>query len=66
MGFGSFFNFNGLSGNAGVIAFLPFSALFNATVALYTIPVALLVSIAILSAFKFNKESSKVPLKSEV
>jgi riboflavin transporter FmnP len=65
VGFGSFFNFNGLSGNAGVIAFLPFSALFNATIALYTIPIALLVSIAILSAFKFNREPSKVPLKSE-
>jgi len=54
IGFGSFFSFAGLSGNAGVIAFLPFSVLFNATIALYTIPVALAVSIAILSRFKFQ------------
>jgi riboflavin transporter FmnP len=54
VGFGSFFSFAGLSGNAGVLAFLPFSALFNATIALYTIPVALAVSIAILSRFKFQ------------
>ena len=54
VGFGSFFSFGGLSGNAGVLAFLPFSALFNATIALYTIPVALVVSIAVLSRFKFQ------------
>lgn len=54
VGFGSFFSFGGLSGNAGVLAFLPFSALFNATTALYTIPIALAVSIAILSRFKFQ------------
>jgi riboflavin transporter FmnP len=52
IGFGSFFPFGGLTGHEAVIAFLPFSALFNATQALYTIPVALVVSIAVLSAFK--------------
>jgi riboflavin transporter FmnP len=52
IGFGSFFPFGGLTGHAAVIAFLPFSALFNATQALYTIPIALVASIAVLSAFK--------------
>jgi len=36
------------------IAFLPFSALFNATQALLTIPVSLITSIAIISAFKIQ------------
>ena len=50
IGFGSFFSFAGLGGQAGVLAFLPFSVLFNATIALYTIPIALIVSIAIYRA----------------
>jgi riboflavin transporter FmnP len=54
IGFGSFFEFGGLAGHAGVIAFLPFSAIFNAIQALYTIPVAIIVSIAVLSALKKN------------
>jgi hypothetical protein len=49
VGYGSFFEFGGLGGQAGVIAFLPFSALFNGTIALYTIPLALIISIAIIS-----------------
>jgi hypothetical protein len=52
IGFGSFFPFGGQTGHAAVIGFLPFSALFNATQALYTIPIALVISIAVLSAFK--------------
>jgi riboflavin transporter FmnP len=36
------------------LAFLPLSALFNATVALYTIPIALAVTIAIASKFKLQ------------
>jgi riboflavin transporter FmnP len=54
IGFGSFFQFGQLTGNAAVIAYLPFSALFNATQALYTIPVALVVTIAIISRFKMK------------
>jgi riboflavin transporter FmnP len=52
IGFGSFFSFSGLGGQEGVLAFLPFSILFNATIALYTIPVGLIVAIAINSNFK--------------
>ncbi len=52
IGFGSFFSFGGLGGQAGVIAFLPFSVLFNATIALYTIPIGVIVAIAINSNFK--------------
>jgi len=37
----------------GALVFLPLSALFNATVALYTIPIAIIVTIAIVSRFKF-------------
>ena len=55
VGFGSFFSFAGLSGQAGVLAFLPFSALFNATIALYTIPIGLIVAIAINSSFRLTK-----------
>jgi riboflavin transporter FmnP len=47
IGFGSFFSFAGRSGQAAVAAFLPFSALFNATLALYTIPIALVVAITV-------------------
>ena len=36
------------------LAFLPLSVLFNATVALYTIPIALAVAIAIASKFKLQ------------
>ena len=35
------------------LAFLPLSALFNATVALYTIPIAIAIAIPITSRFKF-------------
>ena len=52
IGFGSFFSFAGLGGQQAVLAFLPFSALFNATIALYTIPIGLIVAIAINSNFK--------------
>jgi len=55
IGFGSFFSFAGLSGQAGVLAFLPFSALFNATLALYTIPIGLIVAIAINSSLRITK-----------
>ena len=54
IGFGSFFQFEGLNGHAAVIAYLPFSALFNATLALYTIPIALMIAIAIVSALKIQ------------
>ena len=37
-----------------VLAFLPFSALFNATQALLTIPLALVTSIAVISALKIK------------
>jgi hypothetical protein len=40
--------------HVATIAFLPFSALFNATQALFTIPVALVTSIAVISALKIN------------
>ncbi len=49
VGYGSFFSFSGLSGQAAVVAFLPFSVLFNGTIALYTIPVAVVIAIAIIS-----------------
>jgi len=55
IGFGSFFSFAGLSGQAGVVAFLPFSALFNGTIALYTIPIALIVAIAVHSNIRLQK-----------
>jgi riboflavin transporter FmnP len=55
IGFGSFFSFAGLSGQAGVVAFLPFSALFNGTIALYTIPLALVVAIAVHSNIRLQK-----------
>lgn len=54
IGFGSFFPFGNATGQAAVIAFLPFSALFNATQALFTIPIALVVAIAIVSRFKIQ------------
>jgi len=54
IGFGSFFQFGNQTGHAAVLAYLPFSALFNATLALYTIPVALIVTIAIVSRFKIQ------------
>jgi len=38
--------------HSATIAFLPFSGLFNATQALFTIPVSLVISIAVISAFK--------------
>jgi hypothetical protein len=52
VGFGSFFSFAGLGGQQGVIAFLPFSVLFNATLALYTIPIGLVIAITINSRLK--------------
>ena len=52
IGFGSFFSFAGLGGQRAVLAFLPFSVLFNATIALYTIPIGLIVAIAVNSNFK--------------
>jgi riboflavin transporter FmnP len=52
IGFGSFFSFAGLGGQQAVLAFLPFSVLFNATIALYTIPIGLIVAIAVNSNFK--------------
>ena len=55
IGFGSFFSFAGLGGQAGVTAFLPFSALFNGTIALYTIPIALIVAIAVNSNIRIQK-----------
>jgi riboflavin transporter FmnP len=55
IGFGSFFSFAGLGGQAGVLAFLPFSILFNATIALYTIPIGVVVAIAINSSFLANR-----------
>jgi riboflavin transporter FmnP len=55
IGFGSFFSFAGLSGQAGVVAFLPFSALFNGTIAVYTIPIALVVAIAVHSNLRLQK-----------
>jgi riboflavin transporter FmnP len=58
IGFGSFFSFAGLGGQAGVIAFLPFSVLFNATIALYTIPIGVIVAIAINSSFLMNRIKS--------
>jgi len=39
---------------AAVLAFLPFSALFNATQALLTVPLALVTSIAVISALKIK------------
>jgi riboflavin transporter len=54
IGFGSFFQFEGLTGHAAVIAYLPFSILFNATLALYTIPIALVIAIAIVSTVKIQ------------
>jgi riboflavin transporter FmnP len=58
IGFGSFFSFAGLGGQAGVIAFLPFSILFNATIALYTIPVGVIVAIAVNSSYLTNRIKS--------
>jgi riboflavin transporter FmnP len=55
IGFGSFFSFAGRSGQAAIVAFLPFSILFNATIALYTIPIALAVAIAINSNIRIQK-----------
>lgn len=54
IGFGSFFQFENQTGQAAILAYLPFSALFNATLALYTIPVALVVAIAIVTRFKIQ------------
>jgi riboflavin transporter FmnP len=54
IGFGLFFNFGGQTGHVAIIAFLPFSALFNATLALYTIPIALVITTAIVSRFKMQ------------
>jgi riboflavin transporter FmnP len=51
IGFGSFFAFGGFGGQRAVLAFLPFSALFNATIALYTIPIGFIIAIAIHRAF---------------
>ncbi len=58
IGFGSFFSFGGSTGQRAVLAFLPFSALFNATIALYTIPIGVAVAIAINSSFLKNRISS--------
>jgi riboflavin transporter FmnP len=55
IGYGSFFSFAGQSGQAAVTAFLPFSALFNGTIALYTIPIALIVAIAITSNVRIQQ-----------
>ena len=55
IGFGSFFEFGGGAGQQAVIAFLPFSVLFNATIALYTIPVGLVIALTINRSFKFRK-----------
>jgi hypothetical protein len=49
IGYGSFFTFSGLEGQAAVTAFLPFSILFNGTIALYTIPIAVVIAISIIS-----------------
>ena len=65
IGFGSFFSFAGLGGQAGVLAFLPFSALFNATIALYTIPIALIAAIAINSNFRLSNLNDKKAKKLE-
>ena len=54
IGFGSFFQFGQLTGNAAVIAYLPFSGLFNATQALFTIPIALIIAITIITRFKIQ------------
>jgi riboflavin transporter FmnP len=54
IGFGSFFPFGGFTGHAAIIAFLPFSVLFNATQALFTIPIGLVVAIAVVSRFKIQ------------
>ena len=51
IGFGSFFQFGGKTGQEAVLAFLPFSAIFNATLALYTIPVAIAIAIVVVSVF---------------
>ena len=40
--------------SGGAIALLPLIAVFNATVALYTIPIALAVSVAVLARFKMQ------------
>jgi riboflavin transporter FmnP len=40
--------------SSGAIALLPLIAVFNATVALYTVPIALAVTIALISRFKFQ------------
>ena len=58
IGFGSFFSFAGLGGQAGVIAFLPFSILFNATIALYTIPIGVIVAITVNSSYLMNRIKS--------
>jgi riboflavin transporter FmnP len=55
IGFGSFFEFGGLAGQQAVIAFLPFSILFNATIALYTIPIGLVIALTINKSFKLQK-----------
>jgi disulfide bond formation protein DsbB len=55
IGFGSFFEFGGLTGQQAVVAFLPFSIIFNATIALYTIPIGLLIAVTIHKSFKFQK-----------
>jgi riboflavin transporter FmnP len=55
IGFGSFFEFGGLAGQQAVIAFIPFSILFNATIALYTIPIGLVIALTINKSFKFRK-----------
>ena len=39
---------------AATVAFLPFSAIFNATQALFTLPLALLTSVAVISALKIK------------
>jgi riboflavin transporter FmnP len=55
IGFGSFFEFGGLTGQQAVLAFLPFSILFNATIALYIIPIGLLVALTVNRSFKFRE-----------
>jgi len=40
--------------SSGAIALLPLIAVFNATVALYTIPVALAITVALISRFRFQ------------
>jgi riboflavin transporter FmnP len=55
IGFGSFFEFGGLTGQQAVIAFIPFSILFNATIAFYTIPIGLVIALTVNRSFKFRK-----------